>query len=154
MFVVFKTWPPSSKSKKSIWKSFDNLKIPRDAETHSLPSLPFINWFTRKPFVAINSAFFISKNPFDKETIGNIFNKKSSLSLFNIKSIKRKPIRGSKYEVLGKRMGITSGVSNYVYSIYFDDNNTGGGSGEELAQTLEKVVSQLEIISTTLHVLE
>ena len=29
-----------------------------------------------------------------------------------------------------------------------------GGSGEELAQTLEKVVSQLDIISRTLHVLE
>lgn len=28
------------------------------------------------------------------------------------------------------------------------------GTGEELAQTLEKVVSQLEIISRTLHVLE
>ena len=34
--------------------------------------------------------------------------------------------------------------------------NDGGisGSGEELAQTLEKVVSQLDIISRTLHVLE
>jgi hypothetical protein len=29
-----------------------------------------------------------------------------------------------------------------------------GGNGEELAQTLEKVVSQLDIISRTLHVLE
>ena len=29
-----------------------------------------------------------------------------------------------------------------------------GGSGEELAETLEKVVSQLDIISRTLHVLE
>ena len=29
-----------------------------------------------------------------------------------------------------------------------------GGTGEELAQTLEKVVSQLDIISRTLHVLE
>jgi len=28
------------------------------------------------------------------------------------------------------------------------------GTGEELAQTLEKVVSQLDIISRTLHVLE
>ena len=29
-----------------------------------------------------------------------------------------------------------------------------GGSGEELAQTLEKIVSQLDIISRTVHVLE
>jgi hypothetical protein len=35
-----------------------------------------------------------------------------------------------------------------------DDGNAQGGSGEELAQTLEKVVSQLDIISRTLHVLE
>ena len=36
-----------------------------------------------------------------------------------------------------------------------DDGGEGvGGSGEELAQTLEKVVSQLDIISRTLHVLE
>jgi hypothetical protein len=35
-------------------------------------------------------------------------------------------------------------------------NHAGGvsGSGEELALTLEKVVSQLDIISRTLHVLE
>ena len=33
-------------------------------------------------------------------------------------------------------------------------DNAVGGSGEELAQTLEKVVSQLDIISRTLHVLE
>ena len=35
-----------------------------------------------------------------------------------------------------------------------NDQNAVGGSGEELAQTLEKVVSQLDIISRTLHVLE
>ena len=38
---------------------------------------------------------------------------------------------------------------------FADDGAEGvGGSGEELAQTLEKVVSQLDIISRTLHVLE
>ena len=69
-------------------------------------------------------AFFISKNPFDPEIPGNILNKKSDLSLLNIKSIKRKPIRGSRYEVLGKRLGITSGVSTYIYNVYFDDNTS------------------------------
>lgn len=34
------------------------------------------------------------------------------------------------------------------------DHDAVGGTGEELAQTLEKVVSQLDIISRTLHVLE
>jgi len=69
-------------------------------------------------------AFFISKNPFDSEVSGNILNKKSKLSLFNIKSIKRKPIRGSRYEILANKIGITSGVGSYVYNIYFDDNSS------------------------------
>ena len=45
-------------------------------------------------------------------------------------------------------LGATTGVPGHV---------PGGGvtgSGEELALTLEKVVSQLDIISRTLHVLE
>lgn len=67
-------------------------------------------------------AFFISKNPFDPEVPGNILNKKSQLSLHNIKSIKRKPIRGSRYEILANRVGITSGVGTYVYNVFFDDN--------------------------------
>jgi hypothetical protein len=38
---------------------------------------------------------------------------------------------------------------------FADDGAEGvGGSGEELAQTLEKVVSQLDIISRTLNLLE
>ncbi len=38
----------------------------------------------------------------------------------------------------------------------YENHHYGGnqGSNEELAQTLEKVVSQLDIISRTLHVLE
>lgn len=69
-------------------------------------------------------AFFISKNPFDVEVVGNIANKKSSLSLQNIKSIKRKPIRGSRYEILANRIGITSGNKLYPYNVFFDDNIT------------------------------
>lgn len=70
-------------------------------------------------------AFFISKNPFDPETPGNILNKKSQVSLSsNIKSIKRKPIRGSKYEILAKRVGITSGAGQYIYNIFFDNDQT------------------------------
>lgn len=78
-------------------------------------------------------AFFISKNPFDPGVTGNIVNKKSQLCLTqNIKSIKRKPIRGSRYEILAKRYGITAGLSGdlprtageYLYKVYFDDNDT------------------------------
>jgi hypothetical protein len=85
------------------------------------------NSFNAKYQEFINrKAFFISKNPFDPLQPGNIYNKQSSLNLFNIKSIKRKPIRGSRYEVLAKRFGITSGVGNYVYDVYFGDDRTRG----------------------------
>jgi len=77
-------------------------------------------------------AFYISKNPFDPGVTGNIVNKRSPLCLTqNIKSIKRKPIRGSRYEILAKRYGITAGLSGdlprttgeYLYKIYFDDDD-------------------------------
>lgn len=69
-------------------------------------------------------AFFISKNPFEGPTLQNVGLKTSPLNLYNVKSIKRKPIRGSKYEVLAKKIGITSGAGQYVYNIYFDDNTS------------------------------
>jgi hypothetical protein len=77
-------------------------------------------------------AFFISKDPFDPGVTGNIVNKRSPLCLTqNIKSIKRKPIRGSRYEILAKRYGVTAGLSGdlprtageYLYKIYFDDDD-------------------------------
>lgn len=81
------------------------------------------NTFTSRYQEFLNrKAFFISKNPFDKEEYGNIFNKNSPLNLLNVKSIKRKPIRGSKYEVLAKRMGL-SGGSTYAHSIFFNDDD-------------------------------
>ena len=47
------------------------------------------------------------------------------------------------------------GDMNYdQYIAPADDSNAQGGSGEELAQTREKVVSQLDIRARTLHVLE
>lgn len=72
-------------------------------------------------------AFFLSKNPFDSGLTGNINNKNSRLSLTNnIKSIKRKPIRGSKYEILANRIGITAGISGgkgfYEHKVYFNDD--------------------------------
>ena len=46
-------------------------------------------------------------------------------------------------------------VSQVDFQNYAQNEESGvGGSGEELAQTLEKVVSQLDIISRTLSVLE
>jgi hypothetical protein len=74
-------------------------------------------------------AFFISKNPFDKGVTGNILDKKSQLALTsNIKSIQRKPIRGSKYEILANKIGITAGLSGskgiYEHKIFFNDDST------------------------------
>ena len=47
------------------------------------------------------------------------------------------------------------GGGDFNHDVMVGDPSEGvGGSGEELAQTLEKVVSQLDIISRTLHVLE
>jgi len=83
------------------------------------------NTFNQKYQEFLNrKAFFISKNPFDPLEIGNIVDKKSPINLFNIKSIKRKPIRGSKYEILAKRIGITSGVGTYVYDVFFGDDRS------------------------------
>jgi hypothetical protein len=83
------------------------------------------NTFNQKYQEYLNrKAFFISKNPYDSEQLGNILNKKSSINLMNVKSIKRKPIRGSKYEVLAKRVGITSGVGTYMYDVFFNDDRT------------------------------
>ena len=86
------------------------------------------NSFTLKYNEFLNrKAFFISKNPFDKEVPGNIVDKKSELSLFNIKSIKRKSIRGSKYEILAKRIGLTGGsgaTAIYQHKIYFGDDQS------------------------------
>ena len=72
-------------------------------------------------------AFYISKNPFDAGVTGNILNKKGPITLHNVKSIKRTPIRGSKYEILAKRKGITGGTLDsgiYFHKIFFGDDQT------------------------------
>ena len=107
-------------------KVLKQLKLKRFALENIILKLQNIQTsFNQKYEEFVNrKAFFISKNPFDPLQPGNIYNKQSSLNLFNVKSIKRKPIRGSKYEVLAKRFGITSGVGSYVYDVYFGDDRT------------------------------
>lgn len=66
-------------------------------------------------------AFFVSKQEqkINNNTMGVL---SSSLSLSNVKSIKRKSIRGSRYEILARKNGITGGnVGEYLYNIFFDD---------------------------------
>ena len=79
-------------------------------------------WYNR-------NAFFFSKIPGqnifkseEKETVS------SQISLQNIKSITRKEIRGSRYELLANRIGVTgASAGQWVYDIFF-----GGNSGSTL----------------------
>ena len=80
----------------------------------------YTNWYQR-------NAFFFSKKPgasvFRNEETETQIN--SPLSLFNIKKITRKEIRGSRYELLSKYVGITgASAGQWLYDIYF-----GGDSG-------------------------
>jgi len=67
-------------------------------------------------------AFFISKK--ESKIDNNSLNVLSSnLSLLNVKSITRKPVRNSRYEILARNNGITGGnVGPYLYKVFFDDN--------------------------------
>ena len=66
--------------------------------------------------------YFISKKE-DKIINNSIIN--SEISLFNIKSIQRKSIRGSRYEILSRQKGITgSEIGPYLYNIFFNDDET------------------------------
>ena len=78
-------------------------------------------WWNRK-------AFFYSKVPTPGEIPSNTPNENgqltkkivSPLSLYNISSIKRKPIRGSRYEILAKSIGIeTEQIGEWAYNIFF-----------------------------------
>jgi hypothetical protein len=71
------------------------------------------NYFNRK-------AFFVSKLE-EKIKNNDEFVKNTNLSLMNIKSITRKSIRGSRYEILARNKGITgASVGQYLYNIFFD----------------------------------
>ena len=78
-------------------------------------------WWNRK-------AFFYSKLPTPGEvmvkdsTSGVMVKTKisSPISLYNISSIRRKPIRGSRYEILAKSIGVEGGeVGEWAYNIFF-----------------------------------
>ena len=78
-------------------------------------------WWNRK-------AFFYSKVPTPGEITSNTPNENgqlkkkitSPLSLYNVSSIKRKPIRGSRYEILAKSIGIeTEQIGEWAYNIFF-----------------------------------
>jgi hypothetical protein len=78
-------------------------------------------WVQSKTEYLNRKAFFISKSEkkminVDEEILS------TNLSLFNIKSIQRKPIRGSRYEILARSKGISgNNIGEYLYKIYFDD---------------------------------
>ena len=74
-------------------------------------------------------AFYISNRglSFENNLKNNAIS--TNLSLFNIKSITRKPIRGSRYEILAKSKGINENVGEYLYNIFFENQSSIDGDG-------------------------
>jgi hypothetical protein len=75
------------------------------------------NYFNRK-------AFFVSKRETKIDNSDQLV-QKTPLSLMNIKSVTRKSVRGSRYEILARNNGITgASVGSYLYNIFFNDITT------------------------------
>ena len=87
----------------------------------TLRSKFYEKWKLAKEEYLNRKAFFISKR---EDKIDNAKNIVNSNSLYNIKSIKRKSIRGSRYEILARNKGITGAeIGPYLYQIFFDDDS-------------------------------
>jgi hypothetical protein len=79
-------------------------------------------WKAAKDEYLNRKSFFISKK---NEKLDNNIPILSQSSLFNVKSIKRTPIRGSRYEILARNKGVTGAqIGPYLYNIFFDDNSS------------------------------
>jgi hypothetical protein len=77
-------------------------------------------WKAAKQQYLNRKAFFISKKE-PKIENNDQFVQRTNLSLMNVKSIKRKAIRGSRYEILATKSGITgASLGSYLYNIFFD----------------------------------
>jgi len=115
-------------------------------------------WWNRK-------AFFYSKIPgknvftdISTEIEGSIDGGRaqpitaSKKSLFNIKSIKKKQIRGSRYELLAKNKGITGGeIGEWLYNFFWNNttNETQGTNHPYYSQKYQtRFVSQRQLFKT------
>lgn len=80
-----------------------------------------VKWQQARDEYFNRKAFFRSKKEAKiDENIQNLL--VSNLSLLNIKKITRKPVRGSRYEILARNRGITGAeVGPYLYNVFFDD---------------------------------
>jgi hypothetical protein len=59
-------------------------------------------------------------------------------SLYNIKTIKRKPIRGSRYELLARNRGVTgANVGSWLYNFFFANSSSGGSRHPYYTQTYD-----------------
>jgi hypothetical protein len=109
--------------RKAIYVQLQLLKYSRDlVSTQLLPKWlnQYTEWYNRE-------AFFFSKQPgtsiFTGITGGRTGPMKQSLSLYNIKSITRKEMKGSRYELLARSKGITgSAMGEWVYDIFFGND--------------------------------
>ena len=98
-------------------------------------------WDTKYKEWSSRKAFFYSKTPGTSIISGGTGNTGGyrntqlgrNTSLQNIKSITRRPIRGSRYEILSRAKGITGGqVGSWLYDIFFPGGSTqdyNGNSG-------------------------
>lgn len=97
-----------------------NIKLIQFIKT-TLQEQFYEKWKQAKEEYLNRKAFFISKT---EDKIKNIDENiiSSNLSLFNIKSIQRKPVRGSRYEILARSRGIIDNkIGEYLHKIYFND---------------------------------
>ena len=86
-------------------------------------------WKIAKEEYLNRKAFFISKI---SEKVERPIEIKYNNSLYNIKSIKRKPVRGSRYEILARNKGITGAeIGPYLYQIFFNDDSNRGPTSDQ-----------------------
>jgi len=109
---------------KALKVQLELLKYSQNIVTNSL--IP--NWEQQYSEWYNRPAFFVSKQPgvniFTGITGGGRTGPVTQpLSLYNVKSVKRKPIRGSRYELLARSKGLTgSQVGEWVYNIFFGND--------------------------------
>lgn len=109
--------------RKALFTQIELLKYTRqlvETQLYQKWISQYQEWYNRE-------AFFFSKKPgtsiFTGVTGGRTGPVTQPLSLYNIKSVTRKEIRGSRYEILAKSKGLTgSKIGEWAYNIFFGND--------------------------------
>jgi hypothetical protein len=109
--------------RKALFVQLELLKYSKDL----ISNTQFPKWLNQYTEWHNREAFFFSKQPgtsiFTGITGGRTGPIQQPKSLYNVKSIKRKEIRGSRYEILARSKGLTgSQVGEWVYDIFFGND--------------------------------